>query len=389
MNRIGFGKKQEAAVEDTTEYVWSWSSRAGGWTAYGDELCQKLTAAVKVGEGVVHIDSERHIDLSDPSNFLQRVTAAPDRTRRVKREERDEAAELMDFAAMSMAGSQSPIQQTSAPEPEPEPEPEPAPALAPADPLPPPNKSVLQTVHAEDGGHTLSATKTRADGTRPPSETVPLIPNLQWIWSWAKDSLRETKQDLWITYPPEICLQLEAAFATGVAVVHIDSQRHVDLSDPQKFVQRVTATPDRRRRVKREAREEAETYEAAEVALSSSMVCRSLWCPPRHAPCAWLHTSMRWQMRASILSGDMAKNSTSNQVLIQQFIKKLRALQVTELPTTAHSILGRQKSSPLTVALLFTICSNPARARLASNFSSGRRRSSESELSAGRGRQQP
>eukprot|EP01043_Picozoa_sp_COSAG02_P003149 COSAG02_NODE_75_length_41389_cov_106.665762_23_plen_1016_part_00 len=66
-------------------------------------------------------------------------------------------------------------------------------------------------------------------------------------WSWLGNHPEE-----WNDYSPEICDRLDAAVAEGEKTLDLmDGQRHVDLSSFPAIYQRVTAEPERRRRVRR------------------------------------------------------------------------------------------------------------------------------------------
>ena len=66
---------------------------------------------------------------------------------------------------------------------------------------------------------------------------------------WASD------QDLWMPYSAQVCRRLEAAYKSGIdeakAEVEVDSERFVDMRNPEKMKQKRKDAPHRYRAVRR------------------------------------------------------------------------------------------------------------------------------------------
>ena len=71
--------------------VWSWDSGGGAWAPYDAPTSRKLEDAFLRGDPQCDVGGGRHIDLADRTKLRQRVTAAPQRSRKVRRQVLDSA----------------------------------------------------------------------------------------------------------------------------------------------------------------------------------------------------------------------------------------------------------------------------------------------------------
>jgi hypothetical protein len=101
------------------QHVWSWAkdsgmSRQDLWEAYPPELCVRLEQALVGGEQRVNVDDEGrwYVDLSNPKDFVQRVAARPNLRRKVKREAKGVAVQVL-AAQAALCGVQ--VSQTAPP----------------------------------------------------------------------------------------------------------------------------------------------------------------------------------------------------------------------------------------------------------------------------------
>jgi hypothetical protein len=94
-----------------------------------------------------------------------------------------------------------------------------------------------------------AAEVTAAADSSPPPEGVPGLV----LWFWADDSAAPLRvQDKFVQYSDVICERLEKGYQETAARVDIGSGRHVDMQNKEHMLQVVTATPSRRRIVRRQ-----------------------------------------------------------------------------------------------------------------------------------------